>query len=194
MISDEPTKPEKALKRVLRISRLNGWSVIIIAALGALITLAMGDVSGMAVGVLIAMAGWMEVRGHKLLKKRNPDGMKALVRSQMFLLAIILVYCGTRLGSFDSGYLKDQVLPNLREWFSLLGFNIDEILKQSGTTTDEILSWARTAFFAGYGSFALVTLFYQGGMALYYRAKTPLVIEALHTLPRPRVSVLPPSI
>ena len=194
MISSEPSPAEKTLKRVLTISRFNGWSVIVIAALGTLITLAMGDLSGMGVGILIAAGGWMEVRGHKLLKRRNPDGMKTLVRSQLFLLAVILVYCASRLGSFDSGYLKDQVLPQLREWFSLLGFNIDEILKQSGLTIDEVLRWARAAFFAGYGIFALLTLIYQGGMALYYRSKTASVTEALLTPPRPRVSVLPPSI
>jgi hypothetical protein len=183
MTSAEPTKSEKALKRVLRISRLNGWSVIIIAALGVLVTLAMGDLSGMVVGVLIAVAGWMEIRGHKLLKKRNPDGMKALVRSQMFLLAIILVYCASRLGSFDDGAVMANLTPDM-----------ESLLKEAGISKADVLPLVRTAFFAGYGSFALVTLFYQGGMALYYRAKTPLVIEALQTLPRPRVSVLPPSI
>ncbi|MEO6993363.1 MAG: hypothetical protein ABI273_07020 [Lacunisphaera sp.] len=183
MISAEPTEAEKAMKRVLRISRFNGWSVIIIAALGALITLAMGDISGMAVGVLIAVAGWMEVRGHKLLKKRNPDGMKALVRSQMFLLAIILVYCATRLGSFDSGAVLGNVTPDM-----------ESMLKEAGINKADVVPMVRTAFFAGYGIFALLTLFYQGGMALYYRAKTPLVLEALRTLPRPRVSVLPPSV
>jgi hypothetical protein len=183
MTGAEPTKSEKALKRVLRISRLNGWSVIVIAALGTLITLAMGDLSGMTVGVLIAIAGGMEVRGHKLLKRHNPDGMKTLVRSQMFLLAIILVYCATRLGSFDDGAVLGNVTPDM-----------EALLKEAGISKTDILPLVRTAFFVGYGSFALVTLFYQGGMALYYRAKTPLVVEALQTPPRPRVSVLPPSI
>ena len=53
----------------------------------------------------------MEIRGHKLLKRRNPDGMKSLVRSQMFLLAVILVYCATRLGSFDDNTVMGNPNP-----------------------------------------------------------------------------------
>ncbi|HEY5345159.1 MAG TPA: hypothetical protein VIK62_02320 [Verrucomicrobiae bacterium] len=183
MISAEPSPAEKTLKHVLAISRFNGWSVIVIAALGTLITLAMGDLSGMGVGILIAAGGWMEVRGHKLLKRRNPDGMKTLVRSQLFLLAVILVYCATRLGSFDDGSVMGNLTPDM-----------ESLLKEAGINKGDILPMVRTAFFAGYGTFALLTLIYQGGMALYYRSKTALVTEALLTPPRPRISVLPPSI
>ena len=35
----EPTPAQKALKRVLAVSRFNGWSVIIVAGLGILLTL-----------------------------------------------------------------------------------------------------------------------------------------------------------
>ena len=87
----EPTPQEKALKRILRISLLNGWCVIVFAALGSLITLAMGDFSGLIVGFLIGAAGWMEIRGHKLLKQRQPEGMRLLVRSQLLLLAVVMV-------------------------------------------------------------------------------------------------------
>ena len=38
-----PTPPEKALKRVLLIGAIDGWSIIVIASLGSLLTLALGD-------------------------------------------------------------------------------------------------------------------------------------------------------
>jgi hypothetical protein len=182
MVIAELTKQEKALKRVLTISRLNGWSVIVFAALGTLITLVIGDFSGMVIGFLIGAAGWMEIRGHNLLKRRNPDGMKSLVRSQMFLLTIVLVYCASRLGSFDDSTVMSNFTPDM-----------EAILKESGIEKADVLPLVRIAFFAGYGGFAFATLIYQGGMALYYRAKAPLVIEALIAPPRPRVSHLPPS-
>ncbi|MES1168881.1 MAG: hypothetical protein ABUL61_06890, partial [Oleiharenicola lentus] len=70
MSTTAPTPQEKTLKRVLAISRFNGWSVIIIAGLGILLTLVLGDLLGTIIGALAVLSGWMEVRGHKLLKRR----------------------------------------------------------------------------------------------------------------------------
>ena len=70
---------------------------------------------------------------------------------------------------------------------------METILKESGIEKADVLPLVKLTFFIGYGGFALATLIYQGGMALYYRAKTPLVTEALIAPPRPRVSHLPPS-
>jgi len=186
MIPPRPVLPQKALQRVRAISRVNGWSVIVFATLGTLITLLMGDLSGLAVGVLVGAAGGMEVRGGRMLGRRDPAGMKMLVRSQLFLLAVLLVYCATRLGSFDDATALGNLTPDM-----------EAMLKETGIGKADILPLVRTAFFAIYGGVALGTLLYQGGMALYYRGKTRLVTEALAAPPlpaRPRVSPLPPSI
>jgi len=179
----EPTKAEKTLARVLKISGVEGWSIIILAGLGCLISLALGDYSGVGIGLLIASAGGMELRGRKLLRRRDPSGMKTLARSQLFLLGVVLVYCATRLGSFDDATVMGNLTPDM-----------ETALKELGIQKSDILPLVRLTFFATYGGLALGTLLYQGGMAIYYRAKTPLVTEALTTPPRPRVSVLPPSV
>lgn len=183
MITPEPTKAEKTLKRVLFISAFDGWSVIAIAALGTLITLLFGDYSGVGVGLLIAGAGWMELRGRKQLKRRDTAGMKTLARSQLLLLSVILVYCTMRLASFDDATAMGNLTPDL-----------ESLLQEAGIQKAEILPLVRTAFLAIYGGVALGTLIYQGGMIFYYRARTNLVTEALATSPRPKVSVLPPSV
>jgi len=181
----EPTvsPKEKALKRVLIISRLNGWSVIVFAALGSLATLVLGDLSGLVVGILIGIGGWMELRGGSLLRRKNSDGMRLLVRSQLFLLAVILVYCASRLGSFDDGTVLVNLTPD-----------VEALLKENGIDRADILPLVRAAFFAIYGGLALGTLLYQGGMTLYYRSRIKLVTEALLLPPPPRVSHLPPSV
>ena len=176
MTAPEPSPQEKALKRVLAVSRLNGWSVVVIAGLGALIALLLGDLVGVFVGLLAAAAGWMEVRGHRMLRRRDAAGMTSLVRSQLFLLSVILVYCVTRLGSFDA----DTALSNLTP-------DMEAMLKESGVTRGDILPLVRTAFLATYLGFAGVSILYQGGMALYYRGKTRLVTEALAVPPAPLV-------
>ncbi len=182
MIPPEPTPAEKTLKRVLFIAALDGWSIIAIAALGTLITLVLGDYSGVIVGLLIAAAGWLELRGRKQLKRRDPAGMKSLVRSQLFLLAVIVVYCTTRLGSFDDATVMGNLTPDM-----------ETLLREAGIEKGDILPLVRITFFSAYGGVLLGSLIYQGGMMLYYRAKTRLVSEALATPPRSFVPVIPPS-
>ena len=169
-----PTPQEKALKRVLTISRLDGWSIIVIAALGILLALLLGDLSSLLVGVLVLAAGVIELRGRRALQRRDPDGMKLLVRAQLFLLTVILVYCASRLGSYD----KDSMLANLTP-------DMRAMLKESGVEVSDILPLVQMVFYAAYGIVALVTVIYQGGMTLYYRSKIGLVTEALTAPPVP---------
>jgi hypothetical protein len=179
MSTPTSTPQEKALKRVLLISALDGWSLVAIASLSLLLTLALGELLGIAVSLLVLAAGIVELRGRRALKRRNADGMKLLVRAQLFLLTVILVYCARSLGSFDAGYLKEQLIPEMRQYFLLFGINFDEILQQFELTEDNLVPLVHTAFLVLYGSVALISLIYQGGLALYYRGKTRFVIEAL---------------
>jgi len=167
-----PTPQENALKRVLAVSRLNGWSVIVIATLGTLLTLVLGDLLGTVISLLAVASGWMEIRGNRKLRRRDPEGMKWLVRSQMFLLAVVLAYCASRLGSFDADTAMGNLTPDM-----------EAILKEAGIEKGDILPMVRMAFLTTYLAVAVTCLIYQGGMALYYRRKTRLVTEALSSPP-----------
>ena len=70
MTTPAPTPQEKVLKRVLKVSRLNGWSVAVFAGLCVLLTLALGDLLGSIIGLLAVTSGWMEIRGHRQLQRR----------------------------------------------------------------------------------------------------------------------------
>jgi hypothetical protein len=168
MSTPAPTPEEKALGRVLLISAIDGWSVIAIAGLGTLLTLLLGDLSGVLVGLLVLAAGVIELRGRRRLKRRDATGMKLLVRAQLFLLSVILVYCASRLGSYDQETMLANLTPDMRA-----------ALKESGVEISDIIPLVRLVFFLTYGIVALLTLVFQGGLLLYYRSKTPLVTAAL---------------
>lgn len=174
MPAPQPTPAQKALKRVTGISRLNGWSIVIVSGLSVLIALAMGDWLSTGLGLLVAGFAGLEVHGNHLLKKRDATGMKWLVRSQMLILALILTYCSSRLGSFDG----ETALANLTP-------DMEAVLKEAGLNRADILPLVHQIFIALYGAVALVSLVYQGGLALFYRSKTRLVTEALTTPPEP---------
>jgi len=172
MAAPQPTPAQKALQRVTGLSRLNGWSVVIVAGLGGLIALVLGDWLSIGLGLLVGGLGWMEVKGGRMLRKRDADGMKWLVRSQMLLLALILAYCSSRLGSFD----PESALGNLTP-------DMEAALKEAGIARADIMPLVHQMFLALYISVAVAALLYQGGLALYYRRKVQLVTEALAAPP-----------
>lgn len=173
MTAPEPTPQDKALKRVLLVSAIDGWSVTVIASLGVLLTLIIGDWLGTGIGLLVLAAGVLELHGRRQIMRRDSDGLKQLVRAQLFLLAVILVYCTSRLGSFDADTAMASLTPDM-----------EALLKEAGLERADILPLVRITFFATYGGVALLSLLFQGGLILYYRRKTRLVTEALTAPPQ----------
>ena len=169
--------PEEPLRRVLKVSRLDGWSVAIFAGFCSLVSLALGDPVGVSVGLLVTLGGVLEIRGHRMLKHGDAAGMKWLVRSQLVVLGVIWFYAATRLVSFDAELLREVITPALRA-----------SLNELGLSTEDILPLVRRFFYLLYGSVMAATLIYQGGLALYYRRRTALVAQALAAPPPPPVT------
>ena len=171
-----PVKPSRppadVLRRVLKISRLDGWSVAIFAGICTLVSLALLDPVGIAVCLLVMLGGLLEVRGQRMLSRRDADGMRWLVRSQLVVLGVIWTYAATRLVSFDEGLVREMITPDMR---SSLG--------ELGLTPEDILPLVRRFFYLLYGSVMAATLIYQGGLALYYRRRRAAVALALQAPP-----------
>ena len=174
--SVEPTPEEKVYRRVLFVAGFDGWSVVIVAGLGTLLSLLFGSLTGILVGLLLIGAGVMELHGRRLLQRRNADGMRWLVRAQLFLLGVILVYCASRLGSFDAETAMGNLTPDM-----------EAALTEAGLSKADILPLVQTAFVGTYALLAILTLVFQGGLTLYYRSRTGRVTTAL-TPPPPIVT------
>ena len=172
-----PPPPEEILHRVIKLSRLNGWSVVLFAGLCAVGSLALGDFLGALVGALVAFGGSLEVRGCRMLQRDDAGGMRWLVRSQLAVLAVIWAYAFSRLLSFNDQMLREALSHRLvRQLLHLLmGPALDEL----GFTLEDALPLVRLFLCVLYGSVLLTTLIYQGGLALHYRHRTPAVVAAL---------------
>src|SRR6478735_1093385 len=166
--SVETTPEEKMYRRVLFVSGFDGWSVVIVAGLGTLLSLLFTSLNGIFVGLLLIGAGAMELHGRRLLRRRNAEGMRWLVRAQVFLLGVILVYCVSRLGSFDAETAMGNLTPEMQA-----------ALNEAGVTTADLMPLVHVAFFATYAIVAVVSLFFQGGLAMYYRSRTARVTAFL---------------
>jgi|UniRef100_UPI00404943E2 hypothetical protein len=166
------TTPDEVLRRVLRLSSVNGLSVAIFAGLCALGSLVFGDLLGAGVGLLVAIGGITEVRGRNKLRQRDADGMRLLVRAQWMVLGVIWVYAASRIGSFDAMLALDNQTPEMRQ-----------MLAEAGVETAQLITLVKIFFYVFYSVVMLVTLIYQGGLALYYKHRTPMVAAALSVPP-----------
>ncbi len=184
MTPPPPTPAQKTLRRVQTVAYVDGWGVVAVAGLSLLLTLATGQLMGLFVSAFVLLGGVIELRGRRALLRRDPDGVRLLVRAQLIILAVILVYCLRCILSFDTGYLRDQVLPEANQALqAMLGVSLNDLLGESGLTTADLVPLVRQAFMLTYAAVAVTSLLYQGGLALYYRRRADLVREALAAPP-----------
>lgn len=160
-----PLLPEETLNRVLRMSRMNGLSVVVAAAVFALLSAVRRDFQGAIIGLVVAGAGAMEVHGGTLLVHGHGRGMRWLINSQLVCLGGILVYCAV--------WLKHPDLPPLPDAFQPI---IDERARQLGVSPTRVMS---DLYITSIVLLAVLSTVYQGSMAIYYARRKRPVLRAL---------------
>jgi hypothetical protein len=165
MSQTPPLLPAEILRRVLRLSRCEGALVLAVAGSLAVASAALGDYLGAVIGVIIAGAGVFELHGASLLRAGKARGVNWLVGSQLYLLFSVVGYCALRITHAHVPAIPEELAPA-----------IEMNAEQFGMTSQAYLLMAyRFAF----QLVALLTLFYQGGMALYYHRRRRAVAAAL---------------
>jgi hypothetical protein len=160
-----PLLPSERLRRLLRVAKLDGMSILGVAGAFALISAAARDVTGAVIGLLVAAAGAIELHGATLLRAANMKGMRWLVSSQLYLMAVMMTYCAYGL-----------VRPDIASWKQHLPEEFADQVQQAGMTVYEALLGFLRMVYIGV---ALVTLLYQGGMTIYYLRRRAVVAAAL---------------
>jgi hypothetical protein len=171
-----PPLPSEVLRRVLRVARFDGISVLGFAGACALVSAAMGDVAEAIVGLIVAAAGAIELHGATLLRLGNFRGMRWLVSSQAYLMSAILGYAALKLQHPDVATLHRI----MTQYSATAGQDaMDQLnaqLQEQGMTMDQALVGFLTLV---YLALAAATLVYQGGMIVYYMRRREAVAAAL---------------
>ena len=152
----------KQLARVLFLSKLNAYSIVIISGTFGLLCLFMLDPVGIIVGAAVAAAGLMEIRGHRRLRSGSPGARNWMAGSQVWLVVCVLAYCAWRLAVFD----PDDPLAALGDT-ELLETTVSLAAFPQGMLEDLVT----TVYTLTYKLVAGVSLLFQGGLALYYWVK-----------------------
>lgn len=168
-----PVLPARALQRVLAIARVDGWIIVLIAGLSALVSLIQGQAVLTVATWLVVLAGTGELHGRNRLLRHDPRGLAWMIGAQLVLLAIIWGYAWYRWQYFDPAVLWAE-LPGFAQAkldHDLLAAGLDPeldrplVLELMNTLTCTVL--------------ALVSLVFQGGLACYYAAQHGRVRQAL---------------
>lgn len=158
--------PDKIRQRIIKISGLNGWSILIVAGLFAVISLLMGDGLGVFVGVAVLISPVMELKGRSLLKQGSPGARQWFSRSQLWLLSVIIIYCVWQLlGFFYFSSGVADLPPDVREAL-FAALSVDE------ATLNAMVG---KIYLSVYLTIIFVSVLYQGGLLLYYRRHVPAI-------------------
>lgn len=160
-----PLLPEKILARVERIGRLHGGCVLYVAGIFALLSAMAGDPVGAITALWVAGAGAGEHHGATMLGHGKPDGLHWLVGSQIFLFVGIGAYCAVRLIHFELPPIPRTVRPLLEANAATLGVGVEELLTAAYRLTLKLV--------------LVLSVFYQGGLGLYYFSKRRAIDQAL---------------
>ena len=160
-----PLLPSEIIRRVVRVARFDGMSLLGVAGLFALISAASRDVSGAVIGLLVAAAGAIELHGSALLRAGRGNGMRWLVYSQLYLMTTMLTYVAVRISNPDISSIRPIVTAELAGQIQQAGMSVDQFL----------LGFLRLVYLSVAGA----TLLYQGGMTIYYLRRRAAVEAAV---------------
>jgi hypothetical protein len=177
-----PPLPAEVLARVLRISGIDGFTLVFIAGGFGLISVAVSDWVGALVGGLAAGAGLVELRGRQKLRVGEVLGVHWLVRSQLILLTVILCYVAYQLRNFDPQALLAKLEESLASAQRSFGLEVTSLATSYGLTEKEFLALVRTITHLAYLAVGLASILCQGGLAVYYQRREPVVAKALRKI------------
>lgn len=150
---------DKVLRRVLVVSGMNGWSVIVLGGLCTLAALLFFNLLGLVIGLAVTASGYMEIKGRSALKNDLSEAGKLLASSQIWLLCVIVVYAGYQLLSFDLSKML-QYLP--AEIYQALFNNL-------GLDKHAIGQMITRIYYSLYISVILGSFLYQGSLWFFYK-------------------------
>jgi hypothetical protein len=166
-----PLLPEETLARVLRLARLDGLSVLVLAGVFALLAAGAREAAFAAVGLAAAGAGAVELHGVARLRHGDPGGLRWILASQPLLLAAVWAYCALRLTGAALPPLPDELRTAVETTAAELGLSPADYLRLVHRVTHGLVAGLATA--------------YQGGLFWYYWRRRDPVRQALaeHTHP-----------
>lgn len=167
-LQSPPPLPSEILSKVIRVAGTGGRLVLWLSGGFALLSAAGHFTLGAITGLAAAGTGAIEIHGATLLGRTDSRGLDWAIRAQLLLLVTTLFYCAARLLTFDPEFVRKQIVPDFQAYITA-----------NNLTVDQFVELIREGWLIGYIVVAVVSVFYQGGMAIYYARRRFAVRQAL---------------
>jgi hypothetical protein len=152
----------RLVKRATRTAGASAWTMLIIGLSAGLFALLSPNLTSLLTALALCAVGGVEYAGYRGLQRADPDAALLLARNQLFFLALIVAYAIWQMVSFSSAGVKATVLPDdVRSQLSLM----PDLTKQIDGQID---LWGTIANYGFYALLIILSIVFQGGLALYY--------------------------
>ena len=178
MPAKPPPLPEAVYHRVMLVAKIDGYLVLIGAGMSAFLLAGVGLIVPAVAMCLAAGAGAMEVHGSQQLARGNATAVNWLVRAQLFLMLIILVFIVYLLTRLDASSISAQI-PEFRRQMTELSRKWNSENPYDQFTDSQLASMMRTSFPMACYFVAIVTCIYSSLMARYYHKRRAAIAQAL---------------
>ena len=152
----------KPIKRAARTAISSAITTLVIGASALPFTLIWPSLASVFITVGIGAIGVFEFLGYRKMRQADPAAPGYLATNQLAFLGLIVMYCAIQMLSFSTEDAKAAALsPEVRAQLSAMpdmALAIDANIEQ----------WAPLITYGFYSLVIVVSIFFQGGMALYY--------------------------
>jgi len=162
----------------MSVARADGYSVLIVAGLGAVFTAAGGSFVPTVAACLAAGCGAMEIHGAQQLARGDERAVNWLVRAQLLLMMVILGYALWQLTHFDEAFAR-SLIPEFRRSMAGLSLKWKMDNPYDYLSDSQLVLMARLGNTVVYCAVGIATCVYQGLMARYYHRRRAAVAQAL---------------
>jgi len=156
---------QNTLFKIKRTSKWNGITILVVAILSLILSFLDYHFTGILISLFVAFSGWMEIQGSRQVDENLPLAGKWLTGSQIWLLTVVWTYTIIQWITFNPETVLEMVSPSLIHQLNVLGITGENVLQE--LLTKVVVST--------YMAVLLVTLLYQGGLALFYWRKVRLL-------------------
>jgi hypothetical protein len=150
------------VQKAARTARFSAGSILVIGVAGLPIAVLWQDWLGLITVAGICTIGVIEHVGARKMQRGEVSAAAFLGRNQLVFLGLIVAYCVLQMVTLSSAAARGELLSaDLRSSLAQLedtGINLDS----------EVRAWAPLATYGFYSLIIVLSLCFQGGLAVYY--------------------------
>ncbi len=163
----------RPIRRAARVARSSAITILAIGTLGVPFLIFWPSWLGLLVVVGIATVGIVEYVGARRMRRGEPTAAAFLGRNQLAFMGLIAAYCILQMLTFSPEQARAALdSSDLQEVFSLVPEMRQDVEQQ-------VQQWVPVATYGFYSLVILLSLGFQGSLALYYFTRRRH-LEAVH--------------